>query len=167
MTLVSGSGEARGHDPGDGHNEDGQPSLTLSPAEWVAGHLEAEAATAPLPTPVEEAVGLKLELAFAPIHKRAFGMALGTACALLVFAFTAVHVLGLVEGGYPMLLANYFYGYRISWTGAVIGACWAFGVGFVVGWFVAFCRNLVIAISVFITRTREELKQTREFLDHI
>jgi hypothetical protein len=35
------------------------------------------------------------------------------------------------------------------------------------GWFVAFCRNLAIATSIFITRTRAELSQTRDFLDHI
>jgi hypothetical protein len=40
-------------------------------------------------------------------------------------------------------------------------------VGFTGGWFVAFCRNLAIAISVFVTRTRAELAETREFLDHI
>ena len=55
----------------------------------------------------------------------------------------------------------------MSWKGAFIGMVWGFGVGFVMGWFVAFVRNLFIATSVFITRTREELRATRDFLDHI
>jgi hypothetical protein len=65
------------------------------------------------------------------------------------------------------LLANYFYGYSVSWKGLAIGTGWGFVVGFVGGWFVAFCRNMVIAVSVFVTRTRAELAQTRDFLDHI
>jgi hypothetical protein len=40
-------------------------------------------------------------------------------------------------------------------------------VGFVAGWFFAFCRNLVLAFSVFLIRARAELNQTRDFLDHI
>jgi hypothetical protein len=58
-------------------------------------------------------------------------------------------------------------GYSLTWKGAFIGLGWGFLVGFVMGWFVAFLRNLVIAASVFITRTREELRATRDFLDHI
>jgi hypothetical protein len=40
-------------------------------------------------------------------------------------------------------------------------------VGFVAGWFTAFCRNLAVAISIFAIRTRVELSETRDFLDHI
>ena len=29
------------------------------------------------------------------------------------------------------------------------------------------CRNLVLAISLFVIRTRAELAQTRDFLDHV
>jgi hypothetical protein len=48
-----------------------------------------------------------------------------------------------------------------------IGAVWGFGVSFIAGWFAAFCRNLALAISAFVIRTRAELDSTREFLDHI
>jgi hypothetical protein len=65
------------------------------------------------------------------------------------------------------LLDQYFYGYTVSLTGVFIGAFWGFVAGFTGGWFVAFCRNLAIAISVFVTRTRAELSETRDFLDHI
>jgi hypothetical protein len=109
-----------------------------------------------------------LRLAFAPLHKRAFGIAVGTACALFTFAVTAVHVLFDIPGAIRIeLLRAYFLGYEVSWLGALIGTVWAFWVGFIGGWFVAFCRNLVIAINMFMTRTRAELNQTREFLDHI
>ena len=111
-----------------------------------------------------------LELAFAPLHKRALGMAIGSACGLLIFAVTAVHVIRNPAPDHALnlgLLREYFYGYSVNWLGAFIGLLWGWLVGFVAGWFVAFCRNFVIAVSIFITRTRAELQETRDFLDHI
>lgn len=110
----------------------------------------------------------ELQLAFAPIHKRAFGTAVGVAISLLVAAVTLFHVLLQPDSSNLLrLLDQYFYGYTVSFGGVFIGAFWGFVVGFVGGWFLAFCRNLAIAISVFVTRTRAELSETREFLDHI
>lgn len=107
-----------------------------------------------------------LALAFAPLHKRAFGIAIGTAAGLLFFVATAVVLLR--DAGVSLdLLSEYFYGYRTSWAGAFIGLVWGFAVGFVAGWFIAFCRNLALAISIFISRTRGELQATADFLDHI
>ncbi len=111
-----------------------------------------------------------LALAFAPLHKRAFGTAIGAAAGLAIFGVTAIHLLRnppRQESIDLELLAQFFYGYSLSWQGAVIGLLWGFLVGFVAGWFVAFCRNLVIAASIFITKTRAELRETRDFLDHI
>jgi hypothetical protein len=64
-------------------------------------------------------------------------------------------------------LAEYLYGYTVSSPGALVGGFWGFVAGFVAGWFFAFCHNLVIAATLFITRTRAELAATRDFLDHI
>lgn len=109
-----------------------------------------------------------LMLAFAPLHKAAFGAAFGAACGLLVFAATVVSVWRDPEQRLPLyLLGQYFTGYSVSWAGALIGAAWAGFVGFVFGWFTAFCRNLIIALSLFVIRTRAELAQTRDFLDHV
>ena len=109
-----------------------------------------------------------LALAFAPLYKAAFGVAVGTACGLLVLLTTVVHLLRApAHAANLALLAEYFYGYHVSWMGALIGAVWGFLVGFAGGWFVAFCRNLVIITAVFIGRTRAELSATRDFLDHI
>ena len=123
-----------------------------------------------IPEPPPEPLPAAVALAFAPLHKRAFGVALGTAAAVLIFGITAIHLLReptQADGMSIQLLANFFYGYSMTWQGAFIGAFWAFVMGFTAGWFVAFCRNLVIAISIFITRTRVELQETRDFLDHI
>lgn len=107
-------------------------------------------------------------LAFLPLDKRAFGVAFGLVGGLFVFVATAFAI--VVLGGDPTgleLLGEYFYGYEVSWTGAFIGFFWGFVTAFVFGWFAAFVRNLVLATSVFIARARNELRQTRDFLDHI
>lgn len=109
-----------------------------------------------------------MELAFAPLHKAAFGTATGVAGALLIASLTVVSLLSERAGAFPLhFLAQYFSGYSVTWGGTLVGAVWGFTVAFVAGWFIAFCRNLALAIVAFTYRTRAELAQTREFLDHI
>ena len=124
----------------------------------------------------------ELRLVFAPLDKRAFGIALGVWAALGVLGVTAYHLLldpWLLENvaylaGRPYsgdslwLLAQYFRGYDpTTWTGAAIGALWGLWTGFVTGWFLAFARNLTVAAWLFVVRTRSQLEASREFLDHI
>ncbi len=133
------------------------PAATAPDALAGAG---ASAADDPLPA--------RLLLAVAPLHKRALGMAVGTVCGLVVLLLTVFHLLVRPSPAPDLaLLREYFYGYQVSWTGALIGAWWGFFVGFVGGWFLAFTRNLAMAVSLFITRTRAQLEETRDFLDHI
>jgi hypothetical protein len=107
-------------------------------------------------------------LAFAPLHKRAFGMALGTAFGALVFLATVSTVLRPGGETWPLgLLSQYFTGYTVSWPGAFVGFAWAWFVGFVAGWFAAFCRNFAVAVQLSLGRAKEELRATRDFLDHI
>jgi hypothetical protein len=119
-------------------------------------------------TPEELPVINAVLFAFAPLHKRAFGAAVGVAGALLM-AMVTVGGIVLPDGRQvPLyLLQQYFEGYSVTWPGVVIGAAWGFAVAFVAGWFAAFCRNLALAISAFMIRTRAELLSTREFLDQI
>lgn len=115
----------------------------------------------------EESLPPAATLLFAPVDKRAFGVAIGTVSGLGIFAITAIDLArGLPLRGLA-LLAQYFAGYDLTWEGALIGLLWGFAVGFCAGWFVAFARNLALAISLFILRTRAELDTTRDFLDHI
>jgi hypothetical protein len=120
------------------------------------------------PARAADALPERLALAFLPLHKRAFGIAVGCAAGIaLALATVVVLVRDAEEVARLSLLSQYLFGYRVSWVGAFIGFAWAFFVGFVAGWFIAFCRNLVVAASVFLLRTRAELTQTRDFLDHI
>jgi hypothetical protein len=107
-------------------------------------------------------------LAFAPLHKRHFGTAIGLAAAVTVALFTIVDmIVHPGDAGAVGLLAQYFTGYTVSWSGVLIGGLWAFFVGFVAGWFVAFCRNFALAATVFWVRAKANLKASRDFLDHI
>ena len=114
-----------------------------------------------------EAAVTALTRSFLPLHKRAFGVATGTAAALGVFLATAI-VLLRADHDVPLwLLQEYFTGYSVTWIGALIGAAWAFFAGFVMGWFLAFARNFLVGALVIYIRTKAEIAQTRDLLDHI
>ena len=103
-----------------------------------------------------------------PVHKVALGIAVGAVSGLAVFALTVFHVLLKPQDALDIgLLSEYLTGYSVSWTGAFVGLFWGILIGFVAGWFVAFVRNLVIAIRVFMIRGKADLAQSRDFLDHI
>jgi hypothetical protein len=122
-------------------------------------------------TPVEtvrQATPDVLRFAFAPIHKAALGVAVGLVFGALIFALTVAHVvLQPEEAANIGLLSQYFFGYEVSVHGAFVGLGWGFMTGFVLGWFMAFVRNLVVSVSVFALRTKAELERTADFLDHI
>ncbi len=105
---------------------------------------------------------------FAPVDKRAFGAAIGCAVALGVILLTVVELTMKPSPSANLaLLSQYFTGYTVGWGGAVIGGAWGFFVGFCAGWFTAFTRNLVMALSLFMLRSRAELDNSQDFLDHI
>ena len=107
-------------------------------------------------------------LMFAPLDKRAFGAAIGTAAGLCIFAVTALDLLIEHQPDIQLeLLSQFFTGYSVTWSGALVGAGWGFFSGFCAGWFTAFVRNLALALSLFILRSRAELSYSRDFLDHI
>ena len=118
------------------------------------------------PLDVEADLNETMHMAIAPVHKLALGVATGLVCGLAVAAATAF-IVALEPQPQPRLglLANYFYGYTVSWPGVVVGFLWAFAVGFVGGFFVGFVRNFVTAVWIFFVRTRAQF--SRNFLDHI
>jgi hypothetical protein len=119
-------------------------------------------------TPDEAPVISAMLFAFAPLHKRAFGVATGVAGGLLMALLTLAGMFLPGAREFPLeLIGQYFQGYSVTWRGVFVGAVWGFAVAFIGGWFAAFCRNLALAISAFLIRTRAEIESTREFLDHI
>lgn len=129
-------------------------------------NVKGERVASKSPTGLEADLAQTMQMAIAPVHKAALGVATGLVAGLLVAAATAFIVV-IQPQPQPRLelLANYFYGYTVSWPGAVIGFLWAFGVGFVGGWFVGFVRNFVSAVWIFFVRTRAQF--SGNFLDHI
>ena len=123
--------------------------------------------TRPVPSEPLEEIPASAALLFAPVDKRAFGAAIGTAAAILIAAVTIATVLTSKKFDGLALLSVYFAGYSVSWPGALIGAAWAFGVGFVTGWLLAFIRNLSLAISLFLIGSKADFNETSDFLDHI
>ena len=120
------------------------------------------------PRDVEAGLPRAAMLLFAPIDKRAFGAAIGSVSALAILVVTAGALLLRPQPSINLsLLAQYLPGYAVSWPGAIVGAAWAFVVGFCGGWFTAFVRNLVLAVSLFLLRSKAELADSRDFLDHI
>ena len=107
-------------------------------------------------------------LAFAPLHKAAMGVASGVVFASI---FAIVTLLDLMVDPQQTaglgLLAQYFYGYDVSILGALIGFAWGFAVGFVAGWFLAFARNVVLAIWILYFRARADWLATKDLLDYV
>jgi hypothetical protein len=92
----------------------------------------------------------------------------GTVSGLAVFAITVFHVVLKPKDGLDIgLLSQFLTGYSVSWTGAFVGLLWGVLIGFVAGWFIAFIRNVVIAIRVFTIKGKADLAQSRDFLDRI
>src|SRR5262245_27429832 len=114
-----------------------------------------------------DSVNRVFERVFAPVHKRALGVAVGLTVALVVMVVTIFHVIAEPSDVPIHLISQYFYGYDITWQGAFVGGWWGFVAGFVAGWFLAFVRNLMVARWVFVVRAKATLAQTQDFLDHI
>lgn len=104
----------------------------------------------------------------APMDKLAMGLATGLLFGAGVSGVTLFHLLLQPESAPNLsLLAQYFYGYTVSLSGAAVGFFWGFVSGFVLGWFATFVRNLTVAIRMILYRTKAELARSREFFDHL
>jgi hypothetical protein len=115
-----------------------------------------------------DSVQMALVNTFAPMHKRALGMAVGLVAGVGIFVLTAFHIVVASPAEANVeLLSHYFYGYRLDWLGGLIGAWWGGVAGFVAGWFFAFVRNFVVLTWLLVIKTKADLFQTRDFLDHI
>ncbi|MSR21878.1 MAG: hypothetical protein EXR91_13060 [Gemmatimonadetes bacterium] len=107
-----------------------------------------------------------LTYVFAPMNKRALGIAIGVTSGGLIALATLLHVIIDAVHQPPLaLLAQFFYGYTVSWPGVAIGFTWGFATGFVVGWSLALLRNVFTAMWLLSIRAKSTL--SRPFLDKI
>ena len=120
-----------------------------------------------LPGVVNKAVPSPLLRAFAPLYRGALGIASG----VVVGGLLATATLLLVIRGNPTpnfdLLAQFLWGYSVSWRGVFIGFVWGFGIGFVLGYGFAFVRNAAVWLWLTVIRSRAEMDQYSDFLDHL
>jgi hypothetical protein len=117
----------------------------------------------------EDELPSPLLLAFAPLHRVALGVACGAVLGGLIFLMTLAL---LIKGGYPVgpnleLLGQFFFGYHVTFSGAFIGLAWGFMAGFLLGWGFAFARNAAVWLWLTIVRSRAEMEQYGDFLDHM
>lgn len=104
---------------------------------------------------------------FAKLDRTALGFAVGTICGLGVFAATIFLIIkgGEVVGPNLALLGQFFFGYKVTVAGALIGLVYGFIGGFVLGWLIGFLRNLLISAYLLILRTRANLTSSLDSID--
>jgi hypothetical protein len=108
-------------------------------------------------------------LAFAPLHRLAMGTALGVVMGGGLFLATMFLVL---KGGYPVgpnlvLLNEFLIGYTVTFTGAFVGGAWFFAIGFLLGYGFAVAHNIAIWMWLVFIRSKAEMEQYGDFLDHM
>jgi hypothetical protein len=65
------------------------------------------------------------------------------------------------------LVGQFLWGYSVSWSGVLIGLLWGFAVGFVLGYGFALVRNSAVWLWLTVIRSRAEMDQYSDFLDHL
>jgi len=76
------------------------------------------------------------------LNKRAFALTNAILWALIVFVAT-IYVLIKGGGNTLVLLQQFFWGYNISFGGAILGLIYGFVWGFIYGWIFAWLYNLI------------------------
>ena len=100
-------------------------------------------------------------------HLGALGAAVGLTFGIGLFLLTALHVMLRLQGLPLGLLSQYFYGYDITWSGAMAGLAWGGAVGCVAGWLLGLVHNVTVKAWVLIIRARYEPSQASDLLDQI
>ena len=96
------------------------------------------------------------------------GVAVGTIFSCLLFLATLVVLLsGVPREPNLALLSQFLCGYTVSFTGSLVGFLWGFAIGFVLGWSFALLRNLTVWIVLALVRSRAEMEQFGDVLDHL
>jgi protoporphyrinogen oxidase len=129
--------------------------------------IRALAATQPqvlMPMPAPDLEVAVIRRALARIDEVGLGSAFSVVSALYVFLPTAwLLVTGNEKSALNLqLLSQYFIGYDVSWSGAFVGLLYGSVVGFILGWSMAFLRNRLLKLCVYVTKLMEEVRSLEE-----
>ncbi len=116
-----------------------------------------------------QAPGTIVAQVFTRMDKSAFGTAVGAVTGLALCLATVWLVVkgGVVVGPKMGLLAQYFWGYTVTFKGAVVGLLYGFIAGFISGWTFAFLRNLLLVFYLFRIRKTTEVNSVKDVLDRM
>ncbi len=105
--------------------------------------------------------------AFAKLDQTALGLAVGTLSGLGVFMATVVLLIkgGEVVGPRLALLGQFFIGYTVTASGALIGLVYGFLAGFILGWLIGFFRNSLVSAYLLALKTRANLTSSLDSID--
>ncbi len=107
--------------------------------------------------------------AFAPLHRVAMGIAGGVVASGLLTIITLVLLIRGTDEAITAgsLIGQFLWGYSVSLSGVLIGLVWGFIVGFVLGYGFALVRNAAVWLWLTLIRSRAEMEQYSDFLDHL
>ena len=110
-----------------------------------------------------------VEAAFARLDPVALGTSIGAVAGLLMFVSTALLLIkgGVMVGKTLSLLSYYFWGYSVTWRGALWGFLQAGIGGFTLGYVVATLRNWGLGAYAFLLKRRAEAEASRDLLDKL
>ncbi len=110
-----------------------------------------------------------LETLFARLDPVAMGVAVGTVSGLLIFIATAILIIqGGPEVGLNLsLLGQFFFGYDVTWGGALVGLLEGGLGGFAIGYSGASFRNWGMNAYAYFMRWRGEVARRRNLLDKV
>jgi len=131
-----------------------------------ADYHEGGAAEAPrdrlVPGPVVRVEAAAMARVFSRLDPVALGSAVGIVAAIGILLATVALLLkgGQVVGPNLALLGQILPGYRVSWSGALVGLVETLALGFALGWSAAWLRNraLYARVQDLRRRAREELE---------
>jgi hypothetical protein len=105
---------------------------------------------------------------FARLDAKALGVAVGVWSGSTIFATT---IFLLIKGGSPIgptlgLLSQYFSLYTVTWGGSIVGFAYGLVFGFLIGWSIAFLRNLLVSVYLHLAKLKAYMSSANDFLDN-
>lgn len=134
--------------------------------EGVAPDTGAVGRATPKPVVAPDEIDRAIERALAPLDPVALGASFGLVAGVVLFLATAILLLqgGPVVGPNLELLGQLLVGFRVTWSGALIGSVEVGIVGFCFGYALAGLRNLAVRYYARRLRRRDLARAQRDLL---